>query len=465
MKTMDAAAFFGLDRRRRAIVFLLALLLLLSLSACSGRTRLIDGVMYEEYPDFAGVKGCDAENASPVIATEYAGKPVTVIGTRAFTGTAADEIAIPASVTTISEYAFAGSGIRRAEIPETVTEISSGAFMDCVLLESVTVAGAPSLSGGVFKGCTALKSAVFTGELPFLDLNAFEGCTGLEEIHVPRGCEVKGVSGLPEGAALFVKDQNAVDNAIRNGWRYVIEEDENLIAGDLPSAVGSGLVRWSLKGDGDVRPLIFENAGDRELALTVRAGDAVEGEGKTYFVLIDGYSQESERVFFLEPGESTPELPAMYCSSYGPGSTSVEFVADGEFTCFRVLGRALETVETVTLSPYERRALTLPCGRYGFAFAYGGSEEDALDELGTEYGYEFHYLEFYANERYEVSLRKLEKREMQVERFGEYGPETSALLLRAGDQAHSYKLIRVGGGEEFSILLSAASRAGGTYCA
>ena len=99
MKAMVAAAFFGRDGRRRAAVLLLALLLLLSLSACSGQTRLIDGVMYEEYPDFAAVKGCDAENASPVIATGYAGKPVTVIGSRAFTGTAADEIAIPASVT------------------------------------------------------------------------------------------------------------------------------------------------------------------------------------------------------------------------------------------------------------------------------------------------------------------------------------------------------------------------------
>ena len=98
-----------------------------------------------------------------IIPSEYNSKPVTSIGSDAFSNcTGLTSITIPDSVTSIGDNAFYNcSGLNRVTIPNSVTSIGEGAFLLCTSLTSVTIPDSvTSIGYGAFSGCSGLTSII-----------------------------------------------------------------------------------------------------------------------------------------------------------------------------------------------------------------------------------------------------------------------------------------------------------------
>ena len=96
-----------------------------------------------------------------IIPSEYNSKPVTSIGSDAFSNcTGLTSITIPDSVTSIGDNAFYNCrGLNRVTIPNSVTSIGEGAFLLCTSLTSVTIPDSvTSIGYGAFSGCSGLTS-------------------------------------------------------------------------------------------------------------------------------------------------------------------------------------------------------------------------------------------------------------------------------------------------------------------
>lgn len=96
-------------------------------------------------------------------------------------------LTIPNSVTSIAGYAFYGcTGLTSITIPESVTSISMAAFYGCTGLTSITIPeSVTSIDIGTFYGCTGLTSITIPDSVTEIGCGAFEGCTGLTSITIP----------------------------------------------------------------------------------------------------------------------------------------------------------------------------------------------------------------------------------------------------------------------------------------
>ncbi len=131
---------------------------------------------------------------------------VTSIGNKAFYGTKLYDLIIPNSVTSIGEYAFYGCSMPRIDIPNSVTHIGIGAFQNCRNLKKINISNSLTcIEAYTFSGCcsvpiritipnsvTTIEPRAFYGtavgqlfigsNVNFIDLEAFKGCTSLNEI-------------------------------------------------------------------------------------------------------------------------------------------------------------------------------------------------------------------------------------------------------------------------------------------
>lgn len=147
-----------------------------------------------------------------VIDSEYKGKPVTEIGTRAFANDSyITSIIVPDSVKSIDNYAFEncvnlvnldlGNGVEHLRevimpgcsslenlvIPDSVTYCGTeSTFADCTGLKNVTIGrGLNSISMNMFRGCTNLSNVEIPNTIKYIDLEAFAYCTSLNNITIP----------------------------------------------------------------------------------------------------------------------------------------------------------------------------------------------------------------------------------------------------------------------------------------
>ena len=425
------------------------------------RPKLVDGVQYQVpyRADHAEVVGCDPEAASLVIRSEYRGKPVTRITMWAFKGSRAETIEIPSTIKTLDDAALAGSGIRTIEIPAWVNEIDDRAFQDCAALEAVTMLGNPAIKGRPFENCPALRSLTLTRPRENQSLDLFVDCPVLSEIHLPASWPVDRYAQPPEGATLFVRDKQAAQVALYNGWPCAPEPDSGLRIMSLADALAGGEASWRVEGDGESRRAVAVNETPDALVLALNHETAptdLEADGCHFFFTDDDFSTAYSKVLALEPGGSDL-LTQEYYTGYGPGEMKLDLVSTGEYVHFTLLKGALEIAEAVDLAPNERQTIALPAGRYGIMYGYGKSPESA--KKGAEEGPASHtdgYRNYPADGHVELSVYTGNPYRSYLYRtpFDQYGPGTSKLYLRRMDGTKTcYRLYRVGGGLEFEAKL------------
>lgn len=193
-----------------------------------------DGITYCVYEDHAMVKLADGAVSGDVVIPEtIEGKPVTVIGSKAFSdrgkritgvtfpdtleeigihafaSTAVREIELPAGLRkigamafyectelekvsfpdglmSIGEGAFCSCGLREFDLPDSLSEIGACAFCDMPALESVTIPGNVSSMGEmIFQNCSSLKKAVIEDGITYIPFLMFAEGASLTEVVLP----------------------------------------------------------------------------------------------------------------------------------------------------------------------------------------------------------------------------------------------------------------------------------------
>lgn len=136
----------------------------------------IDGLVNE---DFSGV----------LTIPEYIdGKPVTEIGSYAFSTTNITEVYIPNTVTLISSYAFDNCpNLKVVHIGENVQAINHSAFNYCPSLTTVYMGDCVEyISSYAFAECISLENIELSSSLSDINHGAFENCESLKEITIPK---------------------------------------------------------------------------------------------------------------------------------------------------------------------------------------------------------------------------------------------------------------------------------------
>ena len=148
-----------------------------------------------------GYKGSDTDL---VIPQKIDGKPVTVIGEKAFQRKSLKSVVIPDGVTTIGEYAFGECGeLADITIPESVTEFintsniymtpfSGTAWLKNKRAENPLVV----VNNTVIDGRTCTRSVEIPEGVKAIGERAFNGCTTITEISIPKSLEKIGSSAF-----------------------------------------------------------------------------------------------------------------------------------------------------------------------------------------------------------------------------------------------------------------------------
>ncbi|MDD3947031.1 MAG: leucine-rich repeat protein, partial [Clostridia bacterium] len=129
----------------------------------------------------------------------------------ALAGANVSTIVIPEGVTTIGAYVLAGTPVTEVEIPASVTSIGDGAFAGCPTLRTIQVSAEnnyyKSVDGVLYRKLSdqdilvqypaAKQGTSFAVPASVIDIRgrAFEGATGITELHIPDT-----VSSIEEGA-------------------------------------------------------------------------------------------------------------------------------------------------------------------------------------------------------------------------------------------------------------------------
>ena len=149
---------------------------------------------YRINDDTAEIFNDDSAAISPkphgvvTIPSVLGGKPVTSIGSSAFSGCSGlTSVTISNGVTSIGGGAFSGcSGLTSVTIPDSVTSIGDEAFYNCSGLTSVTIPNSVTNIGSyAFYNCTNLEEVVFSDGLMKIGSGAFAKSTKLKDVILP----------------------------------------------------------------------------------------------------------------------------------------------------------------------------------------------------------------------------------------------------------------------------------------
>lgn len=161
-----------------------------ALSVSAAETTTYGDLTLLLYSDYVEVADCNLSATSITIPSKMGGKPVRVIGERAFYGcTNLQSITISSNVQIIGDNAFAYcSALTELTLPESVTAIGEDAFYGC---SGLTALPLPSqllqIGTAAFEGCTGLTTLELPASVTTLGDNVFAECTSLQQITVADG--------------------------------------------------------------------------------------------------------------------------------------------------------------------------------------------------------------------------------------------------------------------------------------
>jgi hypothetical protein len=167
-----------------------------------------------------------------VIPETIAGKPVTAIGSYAFSGCASvtdvmipqtvdsigssaflscgglTSLTLPAGLTSIENSTFWGcGGLTSVPIPAGVTRVGDNAFTDCSNMTNISLpASLMNIGQNAFSRCIKLTVVTIPANVTSIGTNAFSGCTGLSAIEVDPG----NLAYSSAGGVLFDKSKTRV---------------------------------------------------------------------------------------------------------------------------------------------------------------------------------------------------------------------------------------------------------------
>ena len=165
----------------------------------------LDGV-YDYRDDEGGgvciTKYLGAEKNALVLPDMLHGRPVTGIGSGAFSRGEFTSVTLPGTLTHIDSYAF-GECARLASVsfPDSLTSIGDSAFCECGLREVALPDGLTDIGSGAFARCPDLKSARLPAGLEAVPDAMFYGCA-LTAVDLPNTVEQIGEAAFCECAKL-----------------------------------------------------------------------------------------------------------------------------------------------------------------------------------------------------------------------------------------------------------------------
>lgn len=184
-------------------------------SGSAGSSRFAEVFKGVDTPAFSAPVG----TTELTVPATLGGYDVTMIGAFAFYGSSSlTSVDIPSSVTSIGNYAFSGcvnlesidlpqgltaigeslfggcAKLTEISIPEGVVSIGYYAFNRCSGLETLVIPeNVTSIGGRAFWDCTKLTDIMMPASISNIVSNAnknmFDGCSALQTIYVPYGCE------------------------------------------------------------------------------------------------------------------------------------------------------------------------------------------------------------------------------------------------------------------------------------
>ncbi len=256
-------------------------------SGSAGSSWFAEVFKGEDTPAFSAPEG----TTELTVPDTLGGYDVTKIGPFAFYNCASlTRVDIPAGVTSIGNYAFSGcTNLESIELPQGLTAISESLFGRCAKLTEISIPeGVVSIGYYAFSGCSGLETLVIPenvtsiGGRAFWDCtkltdimmpasisnivsnankNMFDGCSALQTVYVPYGCEDNVWSKFYNlGITTYAVRDGGFEKvgdytwyyAFNNGGQTVrIERKDklhNLISAVSPAPVGAVQIPYTLGG-------------------------------------------------------------------------------------------------------------------------------------------------------------------------------------------------------------------------
>lgn len=256
-------------------------------SGSAGSSRFAEVFKGEDTPAFSAPVG----TTELTVPATLGGYDVTMIGAFAFyRSSSLTSVDIPSSVTSIGNYAFSGCvNLESIDLPQGLTAISESLFGRCAKLTEISIPeGVVSIGYYAFSGCSGLETLVIPenvtsiGGRAFWDCtkltdimmpasisnivssantNMFEGCSALQTIYVPYGCEDNVWSKFYNlGITTYAVRDGGFEKVGDYTWYYAFNDGgqtvrierkdklHNLISAVSPAPVGAVQIPYTLGG-------------------------------------------------------------------------------------------------------------------------------------------------------------------------------------------------------------------------
>ena len=136
-----------------------------------------------------GMGSCTDKNV--VIPDTIDGKPVTVIGPKAFhQNYTIESVTLPDSIVRIEKSAFEQChALKTINLPDSIEKIESRAFYGAGLTEVTIPANVKNIESSTFEKCVDLTAVHTSGNLKQIGDEAFRGCTSLVTVELVEGLQ------------------------------------------------------------------------------------------------------------------------------------------------------------------------------------------------------------------------------------------------------------------------------------